>query len=76
MERNYGLTNTEMEIMELLWSVKEPLPFRELIRYANEEWNKNWKKQTLNTYLNHLQKMGINMPRLIICTMRSVPKKN
>ena len=59
MERNYGLTNTEMEIMELLWSVKEPLPFRELIRYANEEWNKNWKKQTLNTYLNHLQKMGL-----------------
>ena len=40
MERNYGLANTEMEIMELLWSVKEPLPFRELIRYANEEWNK------------------------------------
>ena len=45
MERNYGLANTEMEIMELLWSVKEPLPFRELIRYANEEWNKNWKNR-------------------------------
>lgn len=59
MGKNYGLTNTEMEIMELLWHAKGPLPFKELLRYANEEWKKNWKKQTLNTYLNNLQKMGL-----------------
>ncbi len=59
MGKNYGLTNTEMEIMELLWQAEEPLPFRELIRYANEEWKKNWKKQTLNTYLNNLLRIGL-----------------
>lgn len=75
MGKNYGLTNTEMEIMELLWQAQGPLPFKELIRYANEEWKKNWKKQTLNTYLNNLQRMGLveidktATPRYLYCAL-------
>lgn len=59
MGRNYGLTNTEMELMELLWQADAPLSFRELMDHANERWKKNWKKQTLNTYLANLQRMGL-----------------
>ena len=59
MKKNYGLTNTELQIMELLWSREEPMTFQEIMEYANTEWNKSWKAQTLNTFLLGLKKMGI-----------------
>ncbi len=57
MKINYGLTNTEMQIMELLWSSEKPMTFREIMDVAATQWKKKWKAQTLNTYLNGLQKM-------------------
>ncbi len=57
MKKNYGLTNTEMQIMELLWTAEKPLTFREIMDVATTQWKKTWKAQTLNTYLNGLQKM-------------------
>ncbi len=57
MERNYGLSNTEMLIMELLWKAEEPMSFKEIMGVAHNEWNKTWKAQTLNTYLINLQKI-------------------
>lgn len=59
MKKNYGLTNTEMQIMELLWRSKEAMTFKEILVVAAEEWGKNWKIQTLSTYLTGLQKMGL-----------------
>ncbi|MCI8430689.1 MAG: BlaI/MecI/CopY family transcriptional regulator [Lachnospiraceae bacterium] len=59
MKKNYGLTNTEMQIMELLWSSEKPMSFREIMNIATTEWNKTWKVQTLNTFLNGLQKMKL-----------------
>lgn len=59
MNKNFGLSHTEKEIMELLWRSEEPLSFREILDYANETWKKNWKKQTLNTYLLNMQKAGL-----------------
>ncbi len=59
MKKNYGLTNTEMQIMELLWSAKEPMTFRQIMDVAINEWKKTWKVQTLNTFLNGLQKMKL-----------------
>ena len=59
MKKNYGLTNTEMQIMELLWKVQEPMTFREIMNVAATEWKKSWKVQTLNTFLLGLQKMGL-----------------
>ena len=58
MKKNYGLTNTEMQIMELLWDADEPMTFREIMNVATTEWKKTWKVQTLNTFLTGLQKMG------------------
>ena len=59
MKKNYGLTNTEMQIMELLWQVDGPVTFREIMDTSSNEWGKNWKVQTLSTYLITLQKMGL-----------------
>lgn len=59
MKNNYGLTNTELQIMELLWSADHPMTFREIMDVATTEWGKNWKVQTLNTFLNGLQKMNM-----------------
>lgn len=56
MNKNFGLTNTEMQIMELLWSSEKPMSFREIMNIAVTEWKKTWKVQTLNTFLNGLQK--------------------
>lgn len=59
MKKNYGLTNTELQIMELFWTVKEPMSFKEIMNVAKSEWKKSWKAQTLNTFLLGLQKMGL-----------------
>lgn len=59
IKKNYGLTITELLIMELLWSEGRPMSFREIMDVATKEWKKDWKVQTLNTFLNGLQKMGM-----------------
>lgn len=55
----YGLTYIEWEIMEFFWNKDKPLPFKEILEYFNTEKNKNWKKQTLSTYLSNLRKSGM-----------------
>jgi len=59
MNKTYGLTNTESQIMELLWQAKEPMTFREIMTVALNDWKKTWKVQTLSTYLANLQRMGM-----------------
>jgi len=59
MNKTYGLTNTELQIMELLWQAEEPMTFREIMSVALNEWKKTWKVQTLSTYLANLQRMGM-----------------
>lgn len=45
--------------MELLWSAQDKMPFREILEYFNVTLQKNWKKQTLSTYLLALQRDGL-----------------
>lgn len=59
MNKTYGLTNTEMQIMELLWQAEKPMTFREIMAVAIDKWEKTWKVQTLSTYLANLQRMGM-----------------
>ena len=59
MKKNYGLTKTEEQIMELLWAAEVPMTFREIMDTATSEWGKAWKTQTLNTFLLGLQKMEL-----------------
>lgn len=55
MERKYGLSQTEYEIMELFWSVEGALSFKEVLQYFNEVKGKDWKKQTVSSFLKILQ---------------------
>lgn len=64
MGKNFGLSDTELELMELFWQTTTPLSFKEILDYCNEHLNKNWKKQTLNTYLSNMVKSGL----LSVCT--------
>lgn len=60
MKKYYGLTNTEAEIMNIFWdSQKKMFTFKELMEYTRENLNKEWKKQTLSTFLANLQKLGL-----------------
>lgn len=53
------LSETELEIMEILWGSEEPVTFGALIDYFNTEKNKNWKRQTLSTFLTRLAEKGV-----------------
>ncbi len=37
MKKEYGLTKTEMQIMELLWDAQKPMSFREIMNVAMNE---------------------------------------
>lgn len=53
------LSETEHKIMEYFWKTETQYTFGELIKYFNEEEERNWKKQTLNTFLSRLIDKGL-----------------
>lgn len=59
MKKEYGLTKTEMEIMEFLWGRSQKAGFKEMLEYFTINLQKDWKKQTLSTYLLNLQRAGL-----------------
>lgn len=59
MDGNIKLTNAERAVMECLWEHTDGLTFKELTNCISESFDKLWKKQTLSTYLNSLQKAGL-----------------
>lgn len=59
MEKCYGLTSNEMEIMEFFWARNTNLTYKEILDYCNRNCERVWKKQTLSTYLVQLQKTGL-----------------
>lgn len=59
MNKKFGLTDTEYEIMSIFWEKKAPLTFGEIQKICSAELQKDWKKQTLNTYLSKLVSSGL-----------------
>lgn len=57
-EKIFGLSETEYEIMEFMWQSDHKLTYKEILDYFNTEKNKNWKKQTLSTFLTILKYAG------------------
>ena len=44
MKKNYGLTNTEMDLMNIFWDAKDPrFTFKELTDYTRTDLGKEWK---------------------------------
>lgn len=58
-DKKYGLTQTEYELMDYFWSKNEKLSFKEILEYFNTVENKEWKKQTLSTFLKILQEQKL-----------------
>ena len=55
----FSLSETEMEIMEVIWAADRGFTFSELLTYFNSDKKaKDWKKQTLNTFLVRLIDKG------------------
>ena len=57
MNLKYSLSDTEQEIMEVLWEKGDSIKTRQLLELFNER-GKDWKRQTLNTFLSRLEEMG------------------
>ena len=58
------LSLTEHEIMEFFWDAQKEYDFKELMQHFNEEVGKEWKKQTLNTFLSRLLDKGLLQRRM------------
>lgn len=54
VKNKFILADSEEEIMELLWKTGRKMPAKEIMDYFNDNHNKNWKKQTMNTFLFRL----------------------
>jgi predicted transcriptional regulator len=51
-------SSTELEVLEYLWKENEPKKSSEIMNHFNTVLNKEWKKQTVNTFLLNLKKKG------------------
>ena len=58
MLKSKKLSKTERAILEIFWEAEGPLIFKEIMELVNERLGKDWKKQTVNTYLTALQNAG------------------
>ncbi len=59
MDRSKKLSETEYEIMEILWKSKTPMSAAQLLSYFAEHYNKEWKASTLATFLSRLAQKGV-----------------
>ena len=53
------LTQAEAEIMNYFWSLPKDATFGEVLQFFQNEAERGWKKQTLNTYLRKLIGKGL-----------------
>lgn len=53
------ISETEMEIMKVLWEQEKPIYTADLLAYFNNERQKGWKTQTISTFLSRLVKKGL-----------------
>lgn len=54
-----GITDAEREILEVLWEKGEPVFFGELLKCFNARTKKDWKKQTMNTFLFRMRQKNL-----------------
>lgn len=59
MDRSGKLSETEYEIMEVLWNAGEPMSAAQLMTYFSTCRGRQWKAQTLSTFLARLAEKGM-----------------
>lgn len=58
IRRNFSMSDAEGEVMEKLWEQTESIKQSCLLALFEED-GKVWKRQTLNTFLERLEKKGL-----------------
>lgn len=58
MKKIYNVSEAEMEVMEKLWEQGEGIKQSELLALFEAD-GKEWKRQTLNTFLTRLEDKGL-----------------
>jgi len=56
---NFDVSGSEKEVLEYLWENPQGMGSRDILAYFNEHKKKDWKKQTLNTFLLRLAQKGL-----------------
>lgn len=59
MKKKVTLSPAELEIMEFLWERNEGMLSKDILEGINAIYGKDWKKQTLNTFLSSLFQKGL-----------------
>lgn len=59
MDRSKKLSETEYEIMEVLWKSESPMSAAQLSLYFAKHHGKEWKASTLATFLSRLTQKGV-----------------
>lgn len=58
------LTNCETLVMKVIWNSEEALSIQEITNAVNTAYQKEWKVQTVSTFLSKMVKKGyLNMQR-------------
>lgn len=52
------MTDCELMVMKTAWSSDEPLSMKEITTRVNAEYKRDWKTQTVSTFLARLVKKG------------------
>jgi len=61
MEQNKGqeaLTDCEILVMKVIWSCGEAMSIQEITAKINQRYEKDWKVQTVSTFLSRAVKKG------------------
>lgn len=58
MRSKYNITDSEREVMEMLWKQSAEIKQSELLALFQKD-GKEWKRQTLNTFLSRLEEKGM-----------------
>lgn len=54
-----NISEGELEIMEVLWEAGEPMSFGNLLKGFNDRTGRDWKKQTMGTFLTRMQQKNL-----------------
>lgn len=59
LEKFQKLSDTEMELMQVIWKINQPVKSNELLTIFAEDKGRDWKGQTIATFLSRLVDKGV-----------------
>ena len=72
----YEMSESEEMIIKYLWARQEGRCFNEIMEHLNNTYQKDWKKQTINTFIKRLADKGLVSYEMMGGAKRYVPTVN